>query len=360
MIEKVIDEYKVVADDVIAKVEIKYLLNEFVSIYNLKVPEIEVGTAALLDKVKERLIAQIPIKSAEIFDLSALENLKQRLYNAGRDMIKKELPNAKEEIIGYLISTAIHEMLGLGKFEIMLADGNLEEIVINNSSEPAWVYHKNHGWLKTNIKIERESNIFNLASSIGRRVGRQITVLNPLMDAHLPTGDRVNATLFPISTRGNTISIRKFRRKPFTITDLIENKTISLDLAAFLWLVVQYEMNMLISGGTATGKTSILNVIMSFVQPNHRIISIEDTRELLLPNFLHWVPLNTREPNPEGKGNVSMLDLLINSLRMRPDRIVVGEIRRAREAEVLFEACILDIVFMQPSMLIMLIRRTEG
>jgi flagellar protein FlaI len=338
MIEKILEEYVVKAGDVAARIEIKYSSNEFVPTYNVITPVIEKGTAALLDKVKENLIAQIPIKSAEILDITMMENLKKKLYDTGLEMLKRELPTEKEDVLRYLISTIIHEMLGLGKFEIILEDANVEDISINNSFEPAWVYHKKYGWLKTNIRIEKESDIANLASSIGRRIGRQITVLTPLMDAHLLTGDRVNATLFPISTKGNTISIRKFRRQPLTITDLIENKTISLEVAAFLWFAIQYEMNIIVAGGTASGKTSLLNVLMSFIQPNHRIISIEDTRELFLPNFLQWVPLNTREPNPEGKGEVSMLDLLVNSLRMRPDRIVVGEIRRAREAEVLFEA----------------------
>jgi flagellar protein FlaI len=115
-------------------------------------------------------------------------------------------------------------------------------------------------------------------------------------------------------------------------------KTLNIDVAALLWMCVQYEMNTLISGGTASGKTSFLNAILVFTPPNQRVISIEDTRELYLPEFLHWTPLTTRLPNPEGKGEVTMLDLMINSLRMRPDRIVLGEMRRQNEAEVLFEA----------------------
>ena len=173
---------------------------------------------------------------------------------------------------------------------------------------------------------------------IGRRVGRQITVLEPLMDAHLARGDRVNATLEPISVRGNTITLRKFAAKPWTITDFIKSETISTGSAALIWLGVQYELAALIAGGTATGKTSMLNVVANFFPPNQRIISIEDTREIQLPKFLHWIPMITRLPNPEGKGEISMLDLLVNSLRMRPDRIIFGEIRRKREAEVLFEA----------------------
>ena len=173
---------------------------------------------------------------------------------------------------------------------------------------------------------------------IGRRIGRRITILEPLMDAHLATGDRVNATLEPISVNGNTITLRKFAAKPWTITDFIQSESISPAAAALIWLGVQFELSALISGGTATGKTSMLNVVANFFPPNQRIISIEDTREIRLPKFLHWVPMVTRLPNPEGKGEISMLDLLVNSLRMRPDRIIVGEIRRKREAEVLFEA----------------------
>jgi flagellar protein FlaI len=173
---------------------------------------------------------------------------------------------------------------------------------------------------------------------IGREVGKEITTLNPLMDAHLSTGDRVNATLAPISSKGNTITIRKFSADPWTITKFIKDNTLSIEAAAFIWLAVQNELSILVAGGTGSGKTSMLNVISNFFPPNQRIISIEDTRELTLPNNLHWVPMETRLPNPEGKGEITMLDLLVNSLRMRPDRILVGEIRRQKEAQVVLEA----------------------
>jgi flagellar protein FlaI len=165
-----------------------------------------------------------------------------------------------------------------------------------------------------------------------------ITTLTPLMDASLKSGDRVNATLMPISTKGNTITIRKFAESPWSITDFILTGTIDYYSAAMVWTAIQYELSMLIVGGTGSGKTSTLNVFSVFIPPNQRVVSIEDTRELRLPRTLHWVPMETRLPNPEGKGEISMLDLIVNSLRMRPDRIIVGEIRRKREAEVLFEA----------------------
>jgi len=338
MNKQILEKYIITLDKVRGEVEIKREPAELVPIYYLKLPKIEAGTLAILSKIKELLISKMPLKTTELLDVSIVENLKKKFFSTGLEIIKKELPTLPTATQELLIGILIQEMLGLGKIEMLLADGQLEEIVINSSTEPVWVYHKKYGWLKTNVVVSSESETLNYAASVGRKVGRQITTLSPLLDAHIPTGDRVNATLFPISTKGNTITIRKFRRKPWTITDLIENKTVSTEVAAWLWLTIQYELNMIVSGGTASGKTSFLNVLMSFIQPNHRIISIEQTREIRLPSFLHWVPLTTREPNPEGKGEVSMLDLLVNSLRMRPDRIIVGEIRRAEEAEVLFEA----------------------
>src|SRR3990167_6656766 len=162
-------------------------------------------------------------------------------------------------------------MLGLGKIEFLINDPLLEEIVIVNSNEIR-VYHKKHGWLLTNVILKSEDEVTNYANIIARRVGRQISVLTPLLDAHVVTGDRANAVLYPIATRGNTITIRKFSRDPWTIVDLIDNQTVSLDVSAILWLAIEYEMNVLISGGTASGKTVFLNACMPFIPPNHRII----------------------------------------------------------------------------------------
>ena len=332
--------YTIVADNVPAKVDIIIKPEEYTPIYEVKFPTIEPATQAVLNSLKERLIEIVKIEISEILDPKAMEEIKQRFLESARSAITQELPMASENEKDILSGTLVHEMLGLGRLEVVLNDDNLEEVVINNSSEPVWVFHKKIGWLKTNVILPSEEQIYNYASLIGRKVGRQITNLNPLMDAHLITGDRVNATLFPVSTKGNTITIRKFRREPWTIIHFIDpsEKTMTKEIAALLWLCMQYELNIIVAGGTASGKTSVLNALMPFMPPNHRILSIEDTRELRLPDFLHWIPLTTREPNPEGKGQVSMLDLLVNSLRMRPDRIVVGEIRRQSEAEVLFEA----------------------
>ncbi len=335
---KIMDQYRLVVDNVPADIKILVDPTEFVPIYQIKFPKIEEPTQAVLNSIREKLITELMIEPEEILNVKELKKLKEDFSKRAFELLTEELPKLPEDKRKILVGILIHQSLGLGTIEILLQDRNLEEIVINNSKSPVWVYHIRYGWLKTNIYVESEAQIYNYAAAIGRKVGTQITNLNPLMDAYLTTGDRANATLFPISSMGNTLTIRKFARRPWTVTDFIEMNTLSLDIAAFLWLAIQYELNIVVAGGTASGKTSLLNALSCFIPPNQRIISIEDTREIQLPKFLHWVPLTTRPPNPEGLGEVTMLQLMINALRMRPDRIIVGEIRRSKEAQVLFEA----------------------
>lgn len=291
-----------------------------------------------MDHIKDGLISEVTISNKEIIDPKSINVIKERFEKKAKGLLKDRVSSLSEETINFLINVLMQEMLGLGEIEYILNDVNLEEVVITSSKEPVRVYHKTHGWLETNIVPTNEEQILNYSNIIGRRVGRQISALTPLLDAHLVTGDRANAVLFPVSTKGNTITIRKFSRDPWTLVDFVKNNTVTPEILSLIWLSIQYEMNVLISGGTASGKTSFLNVCMPFIPPNQRIVSIEDTRELQLPKFLYWCPLTVRQPNPEGKGEVSMLDLLINSLRMRPDRIILGEMRKKEQAEVLFEA----------------------
>lgn len=335
MKEKVIQTYKIKLGEIEAEVNIIEGKEGFVKEYFLNLPKLGMGTQALMNSIKNELITYA--EAIEKPSKEKMEEQKENIRKKAKQLIEKEM-KLKEKTKNLLVELITEEMTGLGKIEFMLADGNLEEIVINEAQEPVWVYHKKHGWLKSNLFISPEEEIENYANIIARKVGKQITVLNPLLDAHLTTGDRVNATFSPISTKGNTITIRRFRRSPWTITDLIENKTVSAEVAALIWEGIVYETSIVFSGGTASGKTSLMAACLPFIPANQRIISIEDTREVNLPSFLHWVPLTTREPNPEGKGQVQMIDLLVNSLRMRPDRVIVGEIRRQREAEVMFEA----------------------
>jgi flagellar protein FlaI len=312
--------------------------DEFITSYNVSFPEISRPTEVILETIKDEILRDARINPQDIFDAKAIAKLSEDFTKKAQNIMTSKLPQLAGNKRNMLICHLLCDMIGLGPLEIPLGDPDLEEVVMNTSREPAWVYHKEYGWLKTNISVSSETKLQNYANIIARRVGRQISTLEPLLDAHLTSGDRANATLFPISTKGNTITIRKFARRPWTVTDFIANQTLNKEVAAFIWLAMQYELNIIVAGGTSSGKTALLNTLMPFIQSNHRIISIEDTRELQLPSFLHWVPLTTRLPNPEGKGEVNMLDLMINSLRMRPDRIVVGEIRRGEQAEVLFEA----------------------
>jgi len=333
-----LDSYKLNVNDIVVNVDITLKRNEFVPTYNVSILNISKITNIILHKIREEFVSKVNIGDIQITDTGDPDIIKNKFSKEILVLIKKYFPDIDKRTSNLLVNYLIQENIGLGNVEILLRDKNLEDIVINNARNPVWVYHRKHGWLKTNVRIPTESKIRHYSTMIGRDVGKEITLLKPLMDASLPTGDRVNATLSPISTDGNTISIRKFAEKPWTITDFIKGKTLSYYGAALIWLAVQNELSILITGGTGSGKTSMLNVISNFFPPNQRIISIEDTRELTLPDSLHWVPLETRLPNPEGKGEVTMLDLLVNSLRMRPDRMVVGEIRRKKEAEVLFEA----------------------
>jgi archaeal flagellar protein FlaI len=337
--EKLLEEYNLVTEDVKFQVRIVDS-GDFVPHYLVSMPHIDFVTRALLDETKRSLIGEVKIESKDVFDSTKFHKLKTKFQSRAKDKLRNVLKKSSDEYVATLSKLLVNEMLGLGDVEYLLLDDKIEEIVVNSSREPVWIYHKKRGWMKTNIILPTEDLIVNYASRVAREVGREITHLTPLLDAHLSTGDRVNATLFPISTAGNTMTIRRFSRTPWSAIHLIEPKsrTITSELGAFLWLAVEFELSILVAGGTASGKTSMLNAMMPFMPANQRIISIEDTRELNLPEYLHWLPMTTRPPNPEGEGGITMLNLLQNSLRMRPDRIIVGEVRAKTEAEVLFEA----------------------
>jgi len=337
--KKTIDEYVLKTDEVHFNVKIVDA-GDFVPHYMISIPRIDFVTRALLDETKKTLISEVKIDTTDVFDTTKFQKMKVKFTTRAKDKLRNVLKKSSDEYIATLSKLLVNEMIGLGDIEYLLLDDKLEEIVVNSSREPIWVYHKERGWLKTNLILPTEDLISNYSSRVAREVGREINHLSPLLDAHLTTGDRVNATLAPISTAGNTITIRRFSRTPWSAVHLIDDgvRTLTSEVASFLWLAVEYELSILIAGGTASGKTSMLNAIMPFMPANQRIISIEDTRELNLPDYLHWIPMTTREPNPEGQGEITMLDLLQNALRMRPDRIIVGEVRAKREAEVLFEA----------------------
>jgi flagellar protein FlaI len=335
--KKIISSYTFKADQVPVSVEI-YDYAQY-KLYSISLIELSVYTKIFLDQIKENLVKELPPEASEVADVEKMLAIKENFHKKIRQSLEQYYLGG--EVSDILSGLLLHRMFGLGELDLINKDDMLEEIAINNAKDPIAVYHRRFGWLKTNIYMPDENAIFNYASQIARRVGRQIATLTPILDARLETGDRVCATLNPISSHGNTITIRRFARVPWTIINLISEPahTMNYEMAAMLWQAFHYELNLMVVGGTASGKTSALNALASFIPPNQRIITVEDTRELMLPKHQwNWIPLLTRLPNPEGQGEVTMLDLIITSLRMRPDRIIVGEIRKQREAEVAFEA----------------------
>ena len=335
---KVISSYTFVADGVPASVVISDTEKE--KYYTITLVEFGVATKIFLDLIRDEMLRQMPVNAQ--LDVSDVE----KAAKVRRDFQKQIQAYISQFAFGketedLLVGVLLHKLFGLGEIELLDQDDWLEEIIINNSKSPVGVYHRKFGWLKSNLYMPDEESIFNFASQIGRRAGRQIATLTPILDARYESGDRVCATLSPISAHGNTITIRRFARNPWTIGNLVGEPGYSMtpEMAGMLWQAIHYEMNVIIAGGTASGKTTALNALAAFIPTNQRIVTIEDTREVMLPVYQwNWVPLLTRNANAEGLGEVSMLDLMVTALRMRPDRIVLGEMRRQSEAEVLFEA----------------------
>jgi pilus assembly protein CpaF len=226
----------------------------------------------------------------------------------------------------------MHEVLGLGPIEPLLADPTVADILVNG---PNRIYVERFGIIEpTDIRFRDEAHLRKIIDRIVSRVGRRIDDSVPMVDARLADGSRVNAIVPPLSLDGATLSIRKFSKDPLLLDDLVERRSVTPEVGAILKAIVQGRLNVLISGGTGTGKTTFLNMLSSFIPAKERIITIEDAAELQLKQD-HVVRLETRPANIEGKGQITQRDLVKNALRMRPDRIIVGEVRGAEAIDML-------------------------
>jgi flagellar protein FlaI len=305
--------------------------------YILPLPELTRKDMELLEEVEATAISEIDVDPTSIKDRSKADELfTRRVLRVIKEKFK-EIPPAKRKVFSKLI---VPNMLGYGLLEFLLRDDDLEEIMVVGTGKPVYVYHRNHGACRTNIMFKDDDEILRIIEKIARAVGRRIDKAIPLMDARLKDGSRVNATIPPISVNGPTITIRKFKKDPLTVVNLINFQTLSPEVAAYLWLVVEgmgvKPGNILAAGGSSSGKTTTLNCLGSFIPSTQRVITIEDTAELQLP-IEHVIKLETRLANVEGEGEITMDDLVKNTLRMRPDRIIVGEVRGS-EARTLFTA----------------------
>jgi flagellar protein FlaI len=251
------------------------------------------------------------------------------------------LPDQELEKILYYIT---REFEGYGKVEVPMVDENVEDISCVGPDTPLYVVHKKYGSIVSNLKFESEEELDAFVRLVVQRSGKHISISAPMVDCSLPNGARLQATLGrEVTKNGSTFTVRRFKRDPFTPIDLIKLGTMNTDIAVYLWLAIESGENMFIIGGTASGKTTTLNSILLFIPPGKKIVSIEDTRELNIPHE-NWVQSLTRQGigdvNPSTRkkvGELDMFDLLVSSLRQRPDYIIVGEVR-GREAYTVFQS----------------------
>jgi pilus assembly protein CpaF len=231
-----------------------------------------------------------------------------------------------------LVGEVQHELFGLGPLEPLLGDPTISDILVNSHST---IYVERRGKLEaTNVAFKDDEHLMRVIERIVSSVGRRIDESSPMVDARLRDGSRVNAIIPPLSIDGPVLSIRRFGAEPLRMNSLIENKALTRDIADMLQMCVNARLNILISGGTGAGKTTLLNALSAYIPENERIVTIEDSAELQLQQP-HVVRLETRPPNIEGRGEVTQRDLVRNALRMRPDRIVIGEVRGGEAIDML-------------------------
>ena len=258
--------------------------------------------------------------------------LRRELYTLVRDILSLEKIQVKEQQFENLVSSIYDEILGLGPIQPLMLDPQVSDILVNG---PEMVYVERYGQLEsTDIRFNGTEHLVSIIERIVSKVGRRIDESSPMVDARLPDGSRVNAIIPPLSIDGPMLSIRRFSHKPMGIDDLVRLGSMSGAMAQVLAALVKSRINFVISGGTGSGKTTLLNVLSGFISPKERIITIEDAAELRLQQP-HVVRLETRPPNIEGRGEINQRALVRNSLRMRPDRIIIGEVRGAEVLDML-------------------------
>jgi pilus assembly protein CpaF len=280
-------------------------------------------------KLHQKLLTRIDLKSIE--NLTP-EQLRNKLGILLVELIEEESIPLNDQERARLVADLKNEIMGLGPLEPLLADATISEIMVNGYQN---VYVENSGCIQlTDIRFNDDAHLMKIIDKIVSRVGRRIDESSPMADARLPDGSRVNAIIPPLALDGPVLTIRRFSVVPLQIHDLIEKNALTPAMAELLSALVKVKSNIIISGGTGTGKTTLLNILSGFIPTDERIVTIEDTAEMQLQQD-HVIRLETRPSNIEGKGEITMRALVKNSLRMRPDRIVLGEVRSAEVIDML-------------------------
>ncbi len=290
------------------------------------------GRSGLSLQIRERVQRRLLAELNPAIDARDIEQVRPTLEQIFLETLAEEqIPLSRVERT-LLFDEIVAEILGYGPLEPMLRDDSVTEILVNG---PNQVFIERNGLLKeTNVRFRDNTELMRIIDRIVAPLGRRVDETSPMVDARLPDGSRVNAIIPPLSLNGPCVSIRKFAKTIYAAEDAIRLDTFSQNMADFLRACVIGHLNIVISGGTSTGKTTLLNIVSSFLPSNERIITIEDAAELHL-NQRHVVRLEARPPNIEGKGQISIRQLVINALRMRPDRIIVGEVRGAEALDML-------------------------
>ncbi|EHQ35797.1 ATPase, T2SS/T4P/T4SS family [Methanoplanus limicola] len=317
-----------------AYVRIIYDKNTNEHIYNVIEPSLNKAEEELLQEIKQRLFETLDVNTKDVTKEESYDILKISVSEIIQDYGIKIDPPSKAKIL-YMI---YKEFLGDGLIDPIMHDKFIEDISCDGLNVPIFVYHSNYESMQTTLSYEKSTNLDSFVTRLAQRAGKYISIAEPMLDATMSDGSRIQMTLgTEVTAHGSTFTIRKFKEEPITPTDLIEWGTFTPLSIAYIWLAVESGKSCIFAGGTASGKTTSLNAISLFIPPLAKIVTLEDTRELKLPHK-NWIPSITRESfDSDGKGSIDMYELLRAALRQRPEYIIVGEVR-GNEALTLFQA----------------------
>ena len=325
-------------EPVFAYVKISWDRKSHRHVYQMIEPGLSSKLKEILNKIKDLLEQRLDVDFSKLKKFETMEYLTKQI-NELIDYFGFRINETEKKILRYYIE---RDFVGLGKIEPMMKDENIEDISCDGVGIPLFIFHRDPrlGSLITNVSYEDPSELDSFITRLSQLCGKTISVADPLIGGALPDGSRLQVTLATdIARRGSNFTIRKFTKVPLTPVHILNYNTLDIKMMAYLWFVIDHGCSILVSGGTASGKTTLLNVLSLFIRADKKIVSIEDTAELRLPHP-HWVPAVARvsmsEEGVEKRGEVDLFDLLKESFRQRPDYIIVGEVR-GREAYILFQ-----------------------
>jgi flagellar protein FlaI len=303
-------------------------------IYKIEEPILNANEKSLLNTLETSLGEMINVN---VLIQKTAESMIEYIDKTSRLLIEELDLEISEDSYEKIFYYLFRDFVGLNEIEPLIRDYFIEDIECNGTETPLYLVHRTYRNMKTNVKFDSLDKLSSFVEKLAQRCGKYVSYANPLLDGSLPDGSRVNATYTTdVTSRGPTFTVRKFTKTPWTPVQLLNMQTLSPEMLAYFWILLEHKSNILIAGGTASGKTTLLNAMAFFIPPESRVVSIEDTRELNLPRE-NWVPSVARTALGVGKvGEVDLFSLLKNSFRQNPDYVIVGEVR-GKEAFVLFQ-----------------------